>query len=72
MRGKSQRAEPVAAAYERGEVRHAAEFPALEDQMCGCVPGLRQLPSPDRLDALVWVVNALLGGLDTGSRELVL
>ena len=72
MRGKSQRAEPVAAAYERGEVRHAAEFPVLEDQMCGCVPGQRQLPSPDRLDALVWAVNALLGGLDTGSRELVL
>jgi len=72
MRGKSQRAEPVAAAYDRGEVRHAAEFPVLEDQMCGCVPGQRQVPSPDRLDALVWVVNALLGGLETGSRELVL
>lgn len=72
MRGKSQRAEPVAAAYDRGEVRHAAEFPVLEDQMCCCVPGQRQTPSPDRLDALVWVVNALLGGLDTGSRELAL
>ena len=69
MRAKSQRAEPVAAAYDRGEVRHAAEFPSLEDQMCGCVPGQRQMPSPDRLDALVWVVNALLGGLETGSRE---
>ena len=72
IRGKSQRAEPVAAAYDRGEVRHAAVFPVLEDQMCGCVPGQRQVPSPDRLDALVWVVNALLGGLDTGSRELAL
>ena len=72
MRGKSQRAEPVAAAYDHGEVRHAAEFPLLEEQMCGCVPCHRQVPSPGRTDALVWVVNALLGGLDTGSRELVL
>jgi len=70
--GKARRAEPVAAAYERGEVRHAGVFPQLEEQMCGCVPGQRQRPSPDRLDALVWVVNALLGGLETGSRELAL
>ena len=69
MRAKSLRAEPVAAAYERGEVRHAACFEALEDQMCGCIPGQRQLPSPDRLDALVWAVNALLGGMETVSCE---
>ena len=72
MRAKSHRAEPVAAAYERGEVRHAGAFPELEDQMCACVPGQRQSPSPDRLDALVWAVNACLGGLETASRELVL
>ena len=71
-RSKSQRAEPVAAAYGRGEVRHGGSFQALEDQMCACVPGQRQQPSPDRLDALVWVVNALLGGLETASRELSL
>ena len=72
MRAKSQRAEPVAAAYERGQVRHGAAFPALEDQMCACVPGRRQTPSPDRLDALVWAVNACLGGRETTSRELTL
>lgn len=71
-RTKSQRAEPVAAAYARGEVRHGGLFPQLEDQMCSCVPGQRQQPSPDRLDALVWVVNALLGGLEAASRELTL
>ena len=71
-RTKSQRAEPVAAAYARGEVRHGGLFRQLEDQMCACVPGERQQPSPDRLDALVWVVNALLGGLETASRELAL
>ncbi|MEX0503484.1 DNA-packaging protein [Alphaproteobacteria bacterium LSUCC0719] len=70
MRSKSRRAEPVAAAYERGEVRHAGMFPVLEDQMCACVPGHRQSPSPDRLDALVWAVNACLGGIETTSREL--
>ena len=70
MRSKSRRAEPVAAAYERGEVRHAGVFPVLEDQMCACVPGHRQSPSPDRLDALVWAVNACLGGIETASREL--
>jgi phage terminase large subunit-like protein len=70
MRSKSHRAEPVAAAYERGEVRHAGAFPELEDQMCACVPGRRQTPSPDRLDALVWAVNACLGGFETASHEL--
>lgn len=69
MRAKSLRAEPVAAAYERGGVRHAGRFEALEDQMCACVPGQRQTPSPDRLDALVWAVNALIGGMETVSCE---
>jgi phage terminase large subunit-like protein len=40
--------------------------------MCACVPGRRQTPSPDRLDALVWAVHALMGGLEAESRELVL
>jgi phage terminase large subunit-like protein len=33
-RGKWLRAEPVAALYEQGKVRHAGVFPALEDEMC--------------------------------------
>ena len=33
-RGKRVRAEPVAALYEQGRVRHAGAFPALEDEMC--------------------------------------
>lgn len=72
MRSKPLRAEPVAAAYARGMVRHGDRFEALEDQMCACVPGKRQTPSPDRLDALVWAVHALLGGMETESHELVL
>lgn len=33
-RGKWLRAEPVAALYQQGRVRHAERFPALEDEMC--------------------------------------
>ena len=33
-RGKVTRAEPVAALYERGKVRHMGYFPELEDQCC--------------------------------------
>ena len=33
-RGKVQRAEPVAALYEQGKVRHVGQFPELERQYC--------------------------------------
>jgi phage terminase large subunit-like protein len=50
-RGKITRAEPIAALYEQGRVSHVGNFPELEEQMCGWVPGMK---SPDRMDALVW------------------
>ncbi|WP_245281497.1 DNA-packaging protein [Rhizobium sp. AAP43] len=60
-RGKYLRAEPVAALYEQGRVLHAGRFPALEDQMCDFGPeGLANGRSPDRLDALVWALTALM------------
>jgi phage terminase large subunit-like protein len=47
-KGKWLRAEPVAALYEQGKVKHAGVFPALEDEMCDfALDGL----SSDRLDA---------------------
>lgn len=59
-RGKHTRAEPVAALYARGSVRHVGAFPALEDEMALFGPdGLPDGRSPDRLDALVWAVTAL-------------
>lgn len=59
-RGKFLRAEPVAALYEQGRVRHAGAFPELEDEMADFAPaGLSSGRSPDRLDALVWAVTAL-------------
>lgn len=60
-RGKFLRAEPVAALYEQGRVAHAGRFSALEDQMCDFGPeGLSSGRSPDRLDALVWALTALM------------
>ncbi|MGE7371049.1 DNA-packaging protein [Neorhizobium sp. NPDC001467] len=60
-RGKFSRAEPVAALYEQGRVLHAGKFAALEDQMCDFGPdGLSSGRSPDRLDALVWALTALV------------
>ncbi|MBR0558425.1 DNA-packaging protein [Ciceribacter sp. L1K23] len=60
-RGKYLRAEPVAALYEQGRVVHAGAFAELEDQMCDFGPdGLSSGRSPDRLDALVWALTALM------------
>ena len=59
-RGKFTRAEPIAALYEQGRVRHAGRFDKLEDQMTDFGPGgLSSGRSPDRLDALVWALTAL-------------
>ena len=63
--GKAARAEPVAALYEAGRVRHVGQFPQLEDQLCGLLAGGRyEGPgrSPDRADALVWAMTELLLG----------
>jgi phage terminase large subunit-like protein len=62
-RGKWLRAEPVAALYEQGRVRHVGGLAALEDEMCDFgLDGLSSGRSPDRLDALVWAVGALMQG----------
>jgi phage terminase large subunit-like protein len=62
-RGKYLRAEPVAALYEQGRVRHAGVFANLEDEMCDFGPtGLSSGRSPDRVDALVWAVASLSFG----------
>ncbi|MDN2567983.1 terminase family protein [Aquibium sp. A9E412] len=61
QRGKWLRAEPVAALYQQGRVRHAERFAALEDEMCDFGPdGLSQGRSPDRVDALVWAITELM------------
>ncbi len=62
-RGKWLRAEPVAALYAQGRVRHVGALPELEDEMCDFgIDGLSAGRSPDRLDALVWALTALMLG----------
>ncbi len=60
-RGKWLRAEPVAALYQQGRVRHVGALPELEDELCDFgIDGLSAGRSPDRLDALVWALTALM------------
>ena len=60
-RGKGLRAEPVAALYEQGRIRHLRGLGALEDQMCRMtVQGYEGRGSPDRADALVWAIHELM------------
>lgn len=66
-RGKMLRAEPVAALYEQGRVKHVGEFQMLEKQMLEFVPGLFD-GSPDRLDAMVWAITELMLDSDAEPR----
>lgn len=59
-RDKRARAEPVAALYEQGKVRHLGSFLELEDQQTSFT-GLEPGPSPDRMDAAVWALTELKG-----------
>ena len=58
-RGKVLRAEPVAALYEQGRVKHAGLFEALEEELMMLGSDLGE-GSMDRADALVWAVTDLL------------
>ena len=58
-RGKQIRAEPVAAIYEQGRGHHVGKFPHLEDELVLWEPGM---PSPNRLDWLVWAGTDLMLG----------
>jgi phage terminase large subunit-like protein len=70
-RGKFLRAEPVAALYEQGKVHHCGAFPLLEDELCDFAPGgLSNGRSPDRLDALVWAVTALMAPRPRGEPRI--
>lgn len=66
LRGKIDRALPVAAMYEQGRVKHVGALPKLEDQMAHFSPEEVKNKSPDRVDALVWAVTELS---DTGRAE---
>lgn len=65
-RAKHVRAEPVAALYEQGKVRHTNSFVELEDQLCAFTVDFDRKAkgySPDRVDALVWAFTELFPGM---------
>lgn len=67
-RGKYTRAEPVASLAEQGKIHHFGYYPELEDQLCQWTPGE---DSPDRLDAMVWVLTELfVKGVTGGARKM--
>jgi phage terminase large subunit-like protein len=69
-RGKTLRAEPVAALYEQGRIKHYGDLSALEDQMCLMSPtGFLGKGSPDRVDAMVWAITELMLGDNTYTHE---
>ena len=55
---KYDRAEPISVLYPKGWIHHVGWFPELEDQMTTWVPSDEK--SPDRVDALVHLLTALL------------
>ncbi len=59
-KGKVLRAEPIQARYELGMVHHVGHFPELEHEQTTWVPDIG-LPSPNRMDALVWGLTHLFG-----------
>ncbi len=58
-RGKTVRAEPIAALYEQGRVHHVGTFGPLEDQMV-TFPVSNE--HDDRVDALVYALTAIVEG----------
>ncbi len=57
--GKKGRAQPIAALYQQGRVHHHGTFHTLEDQLCRFGTP-EESGSPDRVDALVWALWALM------------
>ena len=61
-KGKLSRAEPVSALYEQHRMHHVGSLPELEDEMFSWLPNDPKIPSPNRIDALVWAVTELMLG----------
>lgn len=58
-RGKAIRAEPISTLAQKGRIHHVGFFANLEDECCEWDPSLKNTPSPNRLDAYVWLFTAL-------------
>jgi hypothetical protein len=69
-RGKVVRAEPIAALYEQGKVRHVGDFRELEDELAAfSTAGYTGERSPNRADALIWAISELFPGLTKAAAK---
>lgn len=63
-RGKVVRAEPFSPLYEQGKIRHVGFFRELEDELTAfSTQGYTGEGSPNRADALIWVLTELFPGV---------
>lgn len=61
-RGKEVRAQPIALLYQQGRIHHVgSSLAALEDEQVTFAPNTPGQPSPNRMDALVWLMTELMG-----------
>jgi len=69
-RGKVVRAEPIAALYEHGKVRHVGQLFELEEELtCFTTSGFEGDKSPNRADAAVWAIYSLFPSLTRKPEE---
>ncbi len=62
-KSKAERAVPVALRFETGQARLGGQFAELEAQLCAFThQGWEGVGSPDRADAMVWAMTALMRG----------
>jgi phage terminase large subunit-like protein len=63
-RGKAVRAEPIAALYEKGKVRHVGYLRELEEELAAfSTYGYTGEHSPNRADAAIWALSELFPGI---------
>lgn len=71
-RGKHIRAEPISALYEQGKVRHVGYMIELEEELTAfSTAGYTGSGSPNRADALIWVLTELFAGIVKEKRPRV-
>ena len=68
--GKIDRATPIAAMYEAGDVKHLGDFPELEQQMLLCVHGRKASVGDDRLDALIHALQYMSTSMSGGWLDI--
>lgn len=71
-KGKTVRAEPICMLYQQGRIKHVGHLPELEEQLTAFTPaGYAREGSPDRGDAAVWALSALMLNMRAGMHAVV-